>query len=232
MARAQAQIRASRPGTGCAAGCCCCRWWRGGLSRAVAFLGIPGCRCSVLAPARCYRRFSWPLLGMLNKGTLQRLLSAINRRRRMKLLMGLALVAYVACKWSARGGGGRLSFIQAGQKPALFPPPALGGRHTCYFLASRQRSTGAFAPKEERRTTPGVGGEGRGGGDIAIPGTYKRSQGRSRAEFPLQTSTQSRSSFCGERVFSVLSLERVFTHIVFPLKVYKNLQSKASNLQP
>uniref|UniRef100_A0A670J3E8 UDP-glucuronic acid decarboxylase 1 n=1 Tax=Podarcis muralis TaxID=64176 RepID=A0A670J3E8_PODMU len=37
--------------------------------------------------------------GMLSKGALQRVLSAVNRRRRMKLLMGLALVAYVASVW-------------------------------------------------------------------------------------------------------------------------------------
>lgn len=36
-------------------------------------------------------------LGMVSKGPLLRLLTAINRRR-MKLLMGLAFVAYVACK--------------------------------------------------------------------------------------------------------------------------------------
>uniref|UniRef100_A0A8D0GNJ3 UDP-glucuronic acid decarboxylase 1 n=1 Tax=Sphenodon punctatus TaxID=8508 RepID=A0A8D0GNJ3_SPHPU len=35
---------------------------------------------------------------MVSKGPLLRLLTAINRRR-MKLLMGLALVAYVACEW-------------------------------------------------------------------------------------------------------------------------------------
>nr|XP_020639715.1 UDP-glucuronic acid decarboxylase 1 isoform X2 [Pogona vitticeps] len=40
-----------------------------------------------------------PSLGMLSKGTLHRVLSAVNRRRRMKLLMGLALVAYVASVW-------------------------------------------------------------------------------------------------------------------------------------
>lgn len=36
-------------------------------------------------------------LGMVSKGPLLRLLTAINRRR-MKLLMGLAFVAYVACE--------------------------------------------------------------------------------------------------------------------------------------
>lgn len=36
-------------------------------------------------------------LGMVSKGPLLRLLTAINRRR-MKLLMGLAFLAYVACE--------------------------------------------------------------------------------------------------------------------------------------
>lgn len=44
-------------------------------------------------------------LGMVSKGPLLRLLTAINRRR-MKLLMGLAFVAYVACEWAGGGGGG------------------------------------------------------------------------------------------------------------------------------
>lgn len=36
-------------------------------------------------------------LGMVSKGPLLRLLTAINRRR-MKLLVGLACIAYVACE--------------------------------------------------------------------------------------------------------------------------------------